>query len=174
MAVASFTTKRLRVAHWKDALADPLRRETLKGELQGILTPPVLMHLPPALDVAGRDLDAWIDARAGESEVLLVRSRGVGALVGLMILATDQGASPATLHIGYLLAETAWGRGLGSELLEGLVSAVSGPCVLVGGVGRDNPASSRILEKAGFVEDETLSDTQTRILVRTIPDPGLT
>jgi RimJ/RimL family protein N-acetyltransferase len=57
------------------------------------------------------------------------------------------------VHLGYVLAESAWGQGLGSELVEGFVECCRGERrvrTLIAGVAADNPASIRILEKNGF------------------------
>ena len=57
------------------------------------------------------------------------------------------------VHLGYVLAESAWGQGLGSELVEGFVEWCRGERQirsLIGGVAADNLASVRILEKNGF------------------------
>lgn len=57
------------------------------------------------------------------------------------------------VRLGYLLAESVWGRGLASELVPGLVGWCLGePDVrwLRAGAALDNPASTRVLEKTGF------------------------
>ena len=77
-----------------------------------------------------------------------------------MILAFEPGAAEKpTVHIGYLLAETVWGQGIATELMKGFVSSVknNGPLRLAGGVDRGNPASARVLQKAGFVVEPDLS-----------------
>lgn len=85
-------------------------------------------------------------------------------MIGLVILASDTDPSePQTIHIGYLLAKSAWGKGLASELVSGLVAEVKhhGPIKLVGGVDRSNPASARVLQKAGFALAPTQLETGT-------------
>ena len=165
-----FDTDRLSVRHWRGSL-EGAARAALESDLAAILSPAVLAPLPPSLHWDGGSLSGWIDARAAESEVLLVTSRESGALLGLMILAPDPEApeGPA-LHLGYLLAESAWGKGYASDLVRGLVAALAGrgPLRLVGGVERDNPASARVLVKAGFTVDPDLSDPETEIYVRAI------
>ncbi len=167
-----FDTDRLSVRHWRGALEGAARAE-LEADLAAILSPAVLAPLPPSLhwDGARESLPGWIEARAAESDVLLVTGRESGALLGLMILAPDPEApeGPA-LHLGYLLAETAWGKGYASELVQGLVAARTGqgPLRLIGGVERSNPASARVLVKAGFAVDPALSDPGTEIYVRAV------
>jgi RimJ/RimL family protein N-acetyltransferase len=58
-------------------------------------------------------------------------------------------------HIGYLLAEEFWGKGLASELLKGFITEVAKMeswSTLIGGVDRSNIASANLLKKLGFVE----------------------
>lgn len=127
-----FDTARLTVRPWSpDHGTDVLAR---------ILTPAVLAPLPPALH--DLDPDRWIAARLAESDVLSVTAGG--AVIGIVLIA------PVTpVHLGYLLAEEAWGQGYASELVQGLVRSLPGQEIRAG-VSRDNPASARVLEKAGF------------------------
>ncbi|MGD2131834.1 MAG: GNAT family N-acetyltransferase [Maricaulaceae bacterium] len=56
-------------------------------------------------------------------------------------------------EVGYWMAKTAWGRGYATEALEAIVGWVGGELGanrLVAGYFDDNPASRRVLEKAGF------------------------
>lgn len=146
-----FETKRLSIRPWStDEPTDPLR---------AILTPPVLAHLPPPLQHA--DPERWIADRLDESEVYAVMTDG--ALIGLVMLAHFD-----AVHVGYLLAEDAWGQGFASELLHGLVKALSAkaPLDLRAGVAKDNPASARVLEKAGFkIYEEDAEMLQYQLLL---------
>lgn len=127
-----FESARLRVRRWSTAYpADPLR---------AVLTPAVLAPLPPSLQET--DPETWIAERLAESDVFAVVAEG--RLIGVMLLA------PLDVpHLGYLLAEEAWGKGYATELVRGLARAMPGGG-LRAGVARDNPASIRVLEKAGF------------------------
>lgn len=170
MPIDQFTTARLSVHSWRATLDDIQARQVLEDSLSAILSDPVLEHLPAPLwlDHQEGGVSSWIDARAEESQVLLVSLKHSGELVGLMILASDPGSTESpTVHIGYLLAETVWGQGVASELLKGLVEAVEsdGPTRLVGGVGRDNVASARVLQKASFVLSPDMSTTDTDMFV---------
>lgn len=172
MPTDRFTTARLSIHSWRPLIKDRAARQTLEAALSRILTPGVLAYLPPALQIEqrGETLATWIDAREAESEVLLVEWKDSGAVVGLVILAPDPGAAPRpTIHVGYLIAEPAWGRGVASELLIGLVAAMEndGPVQLVAGVDRANAASARVLRKAGFVRAPDLSTPATDTYVRT-------
>lgn len=127
-----FETERLRIRGWSGAHP--------ASALRPVLTPAVLAHLPSSLQEPGPE--RWISARLSESEVLAVIAEDT--LIGVVILA---GQDP--VHLGYLLAEAAWGKGYARELVRGLVSAMP-KATLHAGVARDNPASARVLEKAGF------------------------
>lgn len=168
-----FTTERLSVRPWRPVLKDGPGRRQLEAALLALLSPHVLRHLPSPLqlDDGNGGISAWVEARSEESDVLLVADKDTGALVGLLILASDanHGQTPM-LHLGYLLGEKAWGRGLGSELVAGLVAAAScdGPLILVGGVSKDNPASARVLAKAGFAVAPERATPDSDMYVRMI------
>jgi RimJ/RimL family protein N-acetyltransferase len=59
--------------------------------------------------------------------------------------------------IGYVLTPAVWGRGLGSDLARGLLWAafdVLGLRRVTAGCYADNPASARVLEKAGMRREQ--------------------
>lgn len=59
--------------------------------------------------------------------------------------------------IGYVLAPDVWGRGLATELARGLLTAafdVLGLRRVTAGCYADNPASARVLEKAGMRREQ--------------------
>jgi ribosomal-protein-alanine N-acetyltransferase len=162
--IADYETERLGVRHWGASLADAEARAALERDLTPILTPRVLAHLPPSLQIGpDSNLRQWVDDRAGESDVLTIRHRETGVLMGVLILA--QPFDAGQVHIGYLLAETAWGAGYATELVKGLIAAVSEGTELVGGVGMDNPASGRVLQKAGFTKRAALSTPDSDVFV---------
>ena len=55
-------------------------------------------------------------------------------------------------HIGYLLAQQRWGKGVATEALQALTLWLSKyrSGRLVAGVDSENAASTRVLEKLGF------------------------
>ncbi|GAA3856889.1 GNAT family N-acetyltransferase [Celeribacter arenosi] len=172
MSIQQFTTERLSVRDWQATIDDRSARPRLEKALTVLLTQAVVEHLPPPLQLHGQKggVSAWVDARAEESDVLLVERRHGGDLIGLMLIAREIDSDDIpTLHIGYLLAEAAWGQGFASELVTGFVCAAQGrPLRLVGGVDGGNPASARVLEKAGFVMAPELSTSESDIYVRYI------
>lgn len=174
MQFHTFTTDRYTVQDWRSHVDDPAARTGLTAALTELLTPPVLAHLPPSLQLGiGGDgaISSWIDARDSESRVMIITSKADGRLIGLLILATkpDMRRLPV-IHVGYLFSRSVWGQGAATEVLLGLVSALRQrpPARLVGGVDRQNPRSARVLEKAGFVMDAKRSGPQHAIYTRDI------
>ena len=159
MTAPAFETQRLKVRPWDSTLAETSSRAALESALSELLTPAVLKHLPDPLQLsASVSIAHWIDARAAQSDVLLVASKASDTLIGLMILSKST-APTDPIHIGYLLAQSAWGQGLASELVGGLVATLKdhGPACLIGGVEPSNPASAKVLLKAGFARQNALS-----------------
>jgi [ribosomal protein S5]-alanine N-acetyltransferase len=80
-----------------------------------------------------------------------------GNLVGFVKLFDIQNRSKA--EIGYWLAEPHWGKGLMPEALQAVVAFAVGPLGLhriYAATSTGNPASQRVLEKAGFTKEGTL------------------
>lgn len=162
-----FTTPRLSVSGWGPVLENPDTRAKLEATLAAFLTPPVLAPLPPSLqlDSFPGGITGWVTTLDAQSDVSRVEQRSDGAMIGLLILgASPEPPDPPCLHIGYLLAERVWGQGLASELVQGLVGATD--VTLIGGVARDNPASARVLQKAGFSHDPARSTPDTDMFIR--------
>lgn len=151
-----FRTDRLDVAEWHN-IALPAGRE-LAHVLPDLLTPATTRALPPAWhgDYDRARAASWIRERDDESATLMVLDRATGDPLGLVILFEIEAGDPSggvELRLGYLLAESAWGRGLGTELVAGLVEwCRSEPRIrsIAGGVEPDNAASARVLTKNGF------------------------
>ncbi|EBA03344.1 hypothetical protein RB2150_01774 [Rhodobacteraceae bacterium HTCC2150] len=162
-----FETPRLDVQPWDQTLSDNALRARLVDQLATILTPPVLHHLPKPLQLAQppHAIENWINERAAESAVLTIYDKANHSLLGLMILASfPQDNATTTVHLGYLLGETTWGKGFASELIMGLITEYKNqatPLRLLGGVETSNPASARVLVKNGFSRVETISTAET-------------
>ncbi len=165
-----FQTVRLAVTDWAATLSDPVARAGLEAELVEILTPDVLRHLPAPLQLSNSDgaVTDWTAARAEEGTVYLVKDSATEELAGLLFLAMmSEQPESKQCHVGYLLAERAWGKGYATELVTGLVDALKpeAPLTLLGGVDTENPASARVLEKVGFRKQAGLSVEHTTIFV---------
>lgn len=134
--------------------------------VRAVLTPQVTRSLPPTWQGAYTEARArdWIEDRDSEGPTLLVVERSSGGPVGLMILyEEDPETEGVKVRLGYVLAESAWGRGLGSELVRGFVEwcRAAGVASIVGGVERENIPSRRVLEKNGFVRTPTTEGEAT-------------
>ena len=145
----------------------------LEDTLVSLLTLCVLKHLPPSLQLSdgAESVSAWIDERVAESDVLLVEQTEDSELIGLVILSPEkEDGRIRSVHIGYLLAESVWGKGIAIELLTGLVSAMEAlkPVTLTGGVDKNNPSSARVLQKAGFRAGEHNANPDVEVYVRVI------
>lgn len=126
----------------------------------------MIAHLPPFFDLTDHNIDQWIDARAAESDIYLIRETGIDAIIGLLFLTPPFNND---IHFGYLLGRSTWGQGCASELLAGLVSHVPKTGFrLLWGVGRKNPASAHVLRKTGFHVVPELSDAETEMFAITV------
>lgn len=96
-----------------------------------------------------------------EGDLLTVRKRKTGEIVGFLILGEHEKPDGAVrLHIGYFLAESDWGQGLGSELVGGLIGWSSDDDrvnELVGITEIANVASAKVLTRNGFEPTDDLS-----------------
>ncbi len=157
---ASFATERLDVGPWwaigKRHGHDPV------VVVSEVLTPTTTAALPEPwrgaypVERARR----WVAERDAESPTLLAVERSTGRAVGLVIVAVldaepDIGTAGGErdLRLGYVLAESAWGRGLATELVGGLVGwARSEPTIatITAGVEAGNDASVAVLARNGF------------------------
>ncbi len=150
-----FSTERLFVSEWHSLASEDWDRQPLEAVVRAILTPAVTETLPPPWQGEYTDERArkWIRDRDREGVTLMVIERGSGRAVGLMLLfSAGEAVEGAELRLGYMLAESAWGRGYASELIAGLIGWCRSHRVLslTGGVARENIASGRALEKNGF------------------------
>lgn len=152
----SFKTPRLVVYEWHSRSGGTSRE--LANLVRALLTPRVTRWLPAEWrgPYPFRRAHAWVEQRDREGTTLVVVERASRSPVGLVLLA---GAGPAAegneVRLGYLLAESVWGRGLASELVLGFVEwcRTVGVATIVAGVSAENVASRRVLEKCGFVYD---------------------
>lgn len=173
--MSTFATERLLVEQWGADLADQGRYRQLCGDLERILTPRVLNFLPQPLHVGTREnsIENWISKRDVEADMYTVRRANDRQLVGLLLLAeiTDADGS-ATIHLGYLFAENAWGKGYATELLRGLIPWLGrhGEAkALFAGVQKGHDASVRVLQKTGFRKVHRAPDGETDMFTLRIP-----
>ena len=120
----------------------PITRKFEEGSLHD--------RIPQAMGVAIGDIDSG--AVAVLPTVWLIVRRADGRIVG------DLGThgppdSDGCVEIGYSLAPSAWGKGIGTAAVAALVrclAAVPGICRLTAVTGARNTASRRLLERQGF------------------------
>lgn len=96
----------------------------------------------------------WIKERNEESIFLIVESVISSQVIGFVFLyPIDLEANKIDLRFGYLLSELSWGKGFGTELVQGLVNKcqdMGNIKSISGGVEKDNIASIKVLNKCGF------------------------
>ena len=152
----SFETERLVVDDWSRLLAGEAAEAMRDRFVVSLLTEAVTRDLPPGWQ-GPFDMDraaSWFVERQSESTVLLIVNRSDGRPVGLLILsetnASDRGSD---VRLGYIIAGSAWGGGLATEVVAGFADwcRTSGTVrSVVGGVADGNSASARVLQKNGF------------------------
>lgn len=152
-----FETARLIVADRARLEADYRLDTDIRTTVASVLTDRVTRSLPPDWrgPYDGDRATAWIADRESEGPLLLVVDRSSHRPIGFMVLVESdrEDAGGVDVRLGYLLAETAWGRGFAGELVQGFVAwCRARPLIrsLAGGVERDNAASIRVLERIGF------------------------
>ena len=94
---------------------------------------------------------ASAEREAGRGLSLVIEERATGRLIGCIGLET--GDEEDRLEIGYWLGRPYWGRGYATEAVRALTAwalALPGVRQVHADVYPDNPASARVLEKAGF------------------------
>ena len=153
----TFTTERLRAAEWHRPERAGASLD-LPAIVAAMLTEPVTRWLPPHWQgpYTRARAEAWIAEQDAGGTVLLVQSRETGEPLGLVLLFEEPVDGGVEVRLGYLLAETAWGRGYGGELLGGVVAWCRGRGdvrSIIGGVAPENAASIRLLERHGFIGD---------------------
>jgi len=142
LSLASLKTARLRGGDWRALCAD---------DLTALFAINVVEFLPAGfqgLDTEEQQRD-FLEALTLQADVLaLFDASGQG--VGLLILSHANPNTPER-HLGYLLAQRAWGKGLATEVIAALQAQFRETNVtLCGGVMQGNTASARLLERAGF------------------------
>ncbi|MCP5325153.1 MAG: GNAT family N-acetyltransferase [Oceanospirillaceae bacterium] len=147
----SFKTARLDITELTDNLS-PTERIALLKQIPAILSPRVVEQLPSYFHgiVCEKTAEIWLIRMQSESRLLQVADNNA-RILGFMFIYPE---NEFTAHIGYLLAEEYWGKGLASELLQGFIGHIraNGPWQkLIGGVAQSNIASCALLTKAGFV-----------------------
>ena len=115
-----FETKRLIVQDWLHLNEDVPARLKFAQEVIRILTPEVTKSLPNRWQNIKNVNQAnhWILNRANESIFLTVSQHPQRRLVGFIFLYKPESENEAVdLRFGYLLSQSVWGKGMGTELI---------------------------------------------------------
>lgn len=150
-----FETERLKITELPATIPKEIV-EALVLRIPHVLTAPVVNNLPPYFHGINDQNQAskWLERMLLDSRLLQVNTFS-NELIGFIFIHEN---NDATAHIGYLLAESHWGKGLATELLKGLINAVhmSEPWeILIAGVDTSNLASINLLKKVGFTEQKS-------------------
>ncbi|HKX31933.1 MAG TPA: GNAT family N-acetyltransferase [Blastocatellia bacterium] len=112
------------------------------------------------------DAHAWVEYVAGERPRTNFAIAVDGVAVGGIGLALQSDIYRRSAEIGYWLGELFWGRGIMSEAVRAFTTwgfANFGDlCRIYAGVLEWNPASRRVLEKAGFQFEARLRQAVTK------------
>ncbi|MGZ2368395.1 GNAT family N-acetyltransferase [Ancylomarina sp. YFZ004] len=151
-----FTTQRLSVIPWTNQITNLESENTFAKKVIEILTPNVTKALPDGWQnlKSINDAKVWINDRDQESHFVTVQLKATNETIGFIFLyESEPNQNYYDLRFGYLLSESVWGKGIGTELIEGLImwcKDAGDIRSLSGGVECDNIGSIKVLEKTGF------------------------
>ncbi|MBT3051919.1 MAG: GNAT family N-acetyltransferase [Candidatus Thiodiazotropha sp. (ex Codakia orbicularis)] len=162
-----YSTDRLLVSEWHSIAPNEWNQVGLDAVVLNTLTPRVTQSLPPVWQGAYtlERANHWINERDKEGVTLIVVDKSSLDAIGFVIL--FESSNYKDLRLGYLLKESAWGKGFASELIQGLVewSTNKGISSITGGVDVDNIASKRVLEKNGFINESDINGSEEHMYV---------
>ncbi|WP_026932614.1 GNAT family N-acetyltransferase [Christiangramia echinicola] len=150
----NFKTSRLSISSY--TLYKTLTDNEFAEEIIKILIPIVTKALPDGWQniTTKSSANNWIEERNEESVFFVVQSISSLEVLGFIFLyPTYLKNKHIDLRFGYLLRESSWGKGLGTELVKGLVNKcqeMGNIKSIFGGVEEDNIGSIKVLEKCGF------------------------
>jgi RimJ/RimL family protein N-acetyltransferase len=153
------------VKEWHSLSPDEWKAQELPAFVMSLMTPGVTRSLPEPWqgEYTLKRAREWVQERDIESTTLLIVDRSSRMPIGLVILFEEdhEGDGRIRVRLGYMLMESMWGKGIASELIQGLVKWCrnAGVASIVGGVERENLASRRVLEKNGFILKSGIRDT---------------
>jgi len=151
-----FKTNRVSMLNWSFIETQTeFKNATTKSVLK-IMTPNVTKALPDGwqnLDTVNK-VENWIIDRKEDSNFYSITLTETNEIIGFLFLYENNEIKESKeLRLGYLLTESVWGKGIGSELIKGLVEWCRDSKTInsiSGGVEKDNVGSIKVLEKNGF------------------------
>ena len=155
-----FNTNRVSILNWLYIESQiGLKNSRTKSVLK-IMTPNVTKALPDSwhgintIDKA----ENWIIERKEDSNFYAITLTETSEIIGFLFLYIENDTKQSSdLRLGYLLSESIWGKGIGSELIKGLVEWCGNTKIInsiSGGVEKDNIGSRKALEKNGFYKSK--------------------
>lgn len=112
-----------------------------------------------------RDADLWLAIAADPGASVQLAIEFEGRAVGGIGVIAGEGIFAQTAQFGYWLGEAHWGRGIASAAARALAERIGRERVfarLEAQVFEWNPASMRVLEKAGFAREAVLRCAATK------------
>lgn len=160
-----YSTNRIIVDEWHSLTHADWPTQDLPKLVMDIPSERVTLSLPPAWQGPYTCARAhqWIRDRDNESITLLAVEKASQKAIGIVIV--FEADNDGNVRLGYLLDETAWGKGFASELVGGFVEWCRDHHIIsiTGGVERGNVASARVLEKCGFVAEPTTGESDEQL-----------
>ena len=160
----NFQTERLNIVSYISHIKSQFIKDNLATQVIEIMSPKVTGMLPLGWQDINTAVaaDKWLYQINMECSFLLVKLKSTNEVIGFIFLyEPDDTQPPFDIRLGYLISEKHWGSGLGSELINGLLSCCKSSGVvniITGGVEADNVGSIKVLEKNGFVHTDSNND----------------
>jgi [ribosomal protein S5]-alanine N-acetyltransferase len=137
--------------------AEPLSAASHEAELAALHADERVMRTMGGSTATPEESRAWIERnlRHGEQPglgIFVFRERESGAFVGRGAIRRIEIGGGEEVEVGYAVTAELWGRGLATEMAEGLVAHAEGHGLrgLVAYSEPGNAASRRVMEKVGF------------------------
>lgn len=150
-----FSTKRVSIENWNHIESEYNFKDLTESVLE-IMTPAVTRSLPDGWQDLNthKKAENWINDRKRDSYFYVIRFVETKKIIGFLFLYTENERNKTfNLRLGYLLEESTWRIGIGSELINGLIKWGKNTNVInsiSGGVEEDNTASINVLLKNDF------------------------
>ncbi|UXI03396.1 GNAT family N-acetyltransferase [Photobacterium sp. TY1-4] len=133
-------------------------------EIRTLFTDKVSRYLPPDCSQLETqdDVAQWLDSRLSIGTI--VRLSSTDQVAGYLFVFPEEAAQ---YRIGYVIAESYWGKGLATEAMQGLINHLAGSnktTRFIAGIDPVNAASQKVLEKLGFGYDHTQAEIDYYVL----------